>query len=92
MFDFLKQKYNIVFLKDLTTASKSVELVLDTIICANAHVFYGSKLSTYKIVNIIRGYNNKIDNHRKSLNFDRKEIKYNKYLRIRAIQLARFMG
>ena len=80
MFDFLKQKYNIVFLKDLTTASKSVELVLDTIICANAHVFYGSRMSTYSdYINIIRGYNNKIDNHRKSLNFDRKEIKYNKY-------------
>ena len=80
MFDFLKQKYNTVFLKDLTTASKSEELVLDTIICANAHMFYGSRMSTYSdYINIVRGYNNKIDNHRKSLNFDRKKIKYNKY-------------
>ena len=31
------------------------------------------------ILILSEGYNNKIDNHRKSLNFDRKKIKYNKY-------------
>lgn len=80
MFNFLKEKYNTVFLKDLTQSSKSHELVLDTILCANAKNFYGSRMSTYSdYINIVRGYNNKIDNHRKSLNFDRKKIKYNKY-------------
>ena len=80
MFDFLKEKYNTIFLKDLTQSSKSHELVLDTIICANAKNFYGSRMSTYSdYINIVRGYNGEIDHHRKSLNFDRKQIQYNKY-------------
>ena len=80
IFNFLKEKYKIIFLKDLIETNKSEELVLDTIICANAYNFFGSRMSTYSdYINIIRGYNNKIDNHRKSLNFNRKKIKYNKY-------------
>lgn len=80
MFDFLKEKYNILFLKDLKEKSYNEDVVLDTLICCNAHNFFGSRMSTYTdYINILRGYNNKIDNHRKSLNFERKEIKYNKY-------------
>lgn len=80
LFNFLKKKYNIIFLKDLIQESKSKELVLDTIICANAYNFFGSRMSTYSdYINIIRGYNNKIDNHRESLNFNRNKIQYNKY-------------
>ena len=53
-------------------------------------MFYGSRMSTYSdYINIIRGYNNKIDNHRKSLNFDRKEINVAN-IHGTDIQLARF--
>ena len=80
IFDFLKEKYDIIFLKDLISSDYKTDLVLDTIICSNAHNFFGSRMSTYTdYINILRGYNNKIDNHRKLLNFDRKQIKYNKY-------------
>ena len=80
MFDFLKKTYNIFFLKDFCEVGKAEALVLDTLICANAYQFYGSRMSTFSdYINIIRGYNNKLDNHRKSLNFNRPKIKYNKY-------------
>ena len=80
MFDFLKTKYNTIFLKNITQVEMAEELVLDTLICANAYKFFGSRMSTFSdYINIIRGYNNKIDNHRKSLNFERPQIKYNKY-------------
>ena len=80
MFDFLKTKYNTIFLKNITQVEMAEGLVLDTLICANAYKFFGSRMSTFSdYINIIRGYNNKIDNHRKSLNFERPQIKYNKY-------------
>jgi len=80
MFDFLKKTYNIFFLKDFCEVGKAEALVLDTLICSNAYQFYGSRMSTFSdYINIIRGYNNKLDNHRKSLNFNRPKIKYNKY-------------
>ena len=80
MFDFLKTKYNTIFLKNITQVEMAEELVLDTLICANAYKFFGSRMATFSdYINIIRGYNNKIDNHRKSLNFERPQIKYNKY-------------
>jgi hypothetical protein len=81
MFDFLKETYKIIFLKDLTSDLKIHEpLILDTIICSNAKTFLGSRMSTYSdYINILRGYKGKIDTHRKGINFDRGLINYKKY-------------
>ena len=80
MFNFLKEKYNILFLSDLTDATKHTALALDTLICSNAEIFLGSRMSTFSdYINIIRGYKGKRDFHRNGINYNRNEINYKKY-------------
>lgn len=76
IFDFLRNKYNIVFLSDLVSdIPLHEELILDTLICSNAENFYGSHLSTFTdYINIQRKYKNKKDCSRQNLNNKREDI------------------
>jgi len=81
VFDFLKKDYKIFFLEDFFKDLKNYEaMVLDQVICSEAEVFLGSRLSTYTdYINIIRGVNEKQDFHRKGINFDYGKYVYDLY-------------
>ena len=80
LFDNLKSEYNIVFLSDLKENIQTIDMTLDTIIASNANIFLGSRMSTFSdYINILRGYNNKKDFSRESLNFKHNNLIYKKY-------------
>lgn len=80
LFDNLKSEYNIVFLSDLKKNIQTIDMTLDTIIASNANIFLGSRMSTFSdYINILRGYNNKKDFSRESLNFKHNNLIYKKY-------------
>lgn len=71
LFDNLRKEYNIKFLSDYVDAQSYTALALDTLICANAKSFYGSKFSTFTdYIHILRHYKNKRDTSRLGLNYN----------------------
>lgn len=80
-FDNLKSDFKIFFLKDFYPNTPIYEsIAIEEIICSEAEIFLGSRCSTFSdYINILRGYNNKLDYHREGTNFNLPKLKYNKY-------------
>lgn len=80
-FDNLKSDFRIFFLKDFYPNITMYEsIALEQIICSESEIFLGSRCSTFSdYINILRGYNNKLDYHREGTNFNLPKLKYNKY-------------
>ena len=80
-FEELKRHYNIFFISDFyKDLCLQKSLVVDQLVCVESEIFLGSRLSTFSdYINILRGYENKLDFHRIGTNFSLPILKYNKY-------------
>lgn len=62
--------YECYYLNDFMETDMVSSVAIDTLMCANARLFYGSRYSTFTdYINVLRYYNNKIDCSKTLLNY-----------------------